>query len=115
MSEQPRFYELGQFLGGYFHQDWMHIKLRPDWTPENADAESVVRSFIEQSPPELLKTIAGKIDELLALCMSEDELEKFLYTEFGFYYMPTADGISYADWLRSVRDQLSASCHRAER
>jgi hypothetical protein len=101
-----RFYELGQFLGAYFHQDWMHVRVRPDWTVDNADAESVVRFFINGNAPERLKKIAEEIEELLALGMSEDELQKLLYTELGIYYMPTADGISYSNWLRSVRDAL---------
>ncbi len=92
----------------------MHIKIRPDWTPENADAQSVVRFFIEQNPPEFLKAVAEDIGELLALGMSEGELQEFLYAELGSYYMPTADGISYSDWLRSVRDLLVADNKTSE-
>jgi hypothetical protein len=112
MTEQTPFYELGQFLSAYFNQDWMHIKIRPDWTPKNADAASVVRYFIDQSPPELLKKVAEDIDELLTVGMSEEELQQFLYAKLGSYYMPTADGVSPSDWLRSVRELFLSAVER---
>lgn len=112
MTEQTPYYELGQFLGAYFHQDWMHIKIRPDWSPESADAESVVRYFIDESSPEILKNVADDIDELLAVGMSEEELQQFLYRELGSYYLTTADGVSPGDWLRSVRELLLSAVER---
>jgi hypothetical protein len=71
MTEPIRFPASGHFLAAYFHQNWMDIKIRPDWTTENADAESVVRYFIERNPPEFVKKAAEDIDQLLALGMSE--------------------------------------------
>lgn len=33
--------------------------------------------------------------------------------EFGFYYMSTADGMSYSDWLRSVRNTFLTSLNQS--
>ena len=92
---QTRFYELGQLLGAYFHQDW---------TLMNSDATVVIRSIVEENPRAELRRAAVEIDELLGLRLSEDELARLFYPELGIYYVPPADGLSYSDWLQSVRN-----------
>ena len=74
-----------------------------------AYAPTVVRSYIQQEPPSWVQKAAEQIDEVLSLGMTEEELQEFLYAELGCYYMPTAEGVSYSHWLRSVRDLLRQS------
>jgi hypothetical protein len=71
-----------------------------------AHAKAVVRSIIEQNSPLELGKAAAQIDGLLTMGLSEDELAHLFYPELGIYYVPPADGLSYADWLRSIRDLL---------
>ena len=106
MIDEDKFHALGQFLGAYFHQDWMHIKVRPDWTLENADADSVVRWFIASEPASSVRKAAEEIEELLSLGMDESQLEQAIFEDLGSYYLPTADGMSYNEWLRHVHGLL---------
>lgn len=47
-----------------------------------------------------------ELDALLALGLSEDELEPVLSWDLGCSYDPALDGIKRAEWLRSVRVRL---------
>src|ERR1043166_31011 len=97
-----KFHALGQLLGAYFHQDWTLI---------NSNAAAVIRSIVEESPPAELRRAADDIDELLRLRSTEDELARLFYPELEIYYPPPADGISYSDWLRSVRNAFLTDDH----
>lgn len=70
----------------------------------NSDAAAVVRSIVEENSRVELNKAAAEIDELLHLRTTEDELARLFYPELGIYYIPPVDGVSYRDWLRSVRD-----------
>jgi hypothetical protein len=93
--KQERFPAMSQLLGAYFHQDWMLL---------NSDGAEVVRSIVAETSPDYLSQAAHEIDELLDLRLTEDELAQLFYPELGIYFIPSVDGISYSDWLRSVRD-----------
>ena len=47
-----------------------------------------------------------ELDALLALGLSEDELEPVLSWDLGCSYDPALEGIKRAEWQRSVRDRL---------
>lgn len=95
---------MSQLLGAYFHQDWM---------AEYADGPAVVRAIVSETSPEYLRQAADEIDELLQLRLTEDELAKLFYPELGIYFIAPVDGISYSDWLRSVRDAFRAGGEQA--
>src|ERR1044072_4717104 len=99
---QTRFHALGQLLGAYFHQDW---------TAMNSDAAAVVHEIVANNARAALSRAAAEIDELLQRLASEDELARVFYPELGIYYTPPADGISYSNWLRSVRNAFLTDDH----
>lgn len=86
---------MSQLLGAYFHQDWME---------EYSNGPAVVRAIVNETSPDYLRQAANEIDELLDLRLTEDELAHLFYPELGIYFIAPVDGISYSDWLRSVRD-----------
>ncbi|WP_047249716.1 contact-dependent growth inhibition system immunity protein [Chromobacterium subtsugae] len=86
---------LGQLLGCYFHQDW---------TDEFDDDMSALRAIVESEPREKVKEGIGEIDELLKSPTSESELRGILTGEVGCYYDPSAEGMTYQQWLRRVRE-----------
>lgn len=98
-----QFAAMSQLLGAYFDQDWMLLY---------ADGPAVVRAIVAETSPDYLRQAAHEIDELLGLGMTEDELAKLFYPELGIYFIPPVDGVSYGDWLRSVRDAFRAGGSR---
>jgi hypothetical protein len=88
---------LQHFFGSYFHQDCFLDD--PNW-------QAIIRRFLaENSGPEL-GTISEGIRELLLANLTEVELEKVL-DEFGNYYFPPGDGMTYREWLSQVLDKLA--------
>ena len=63
------FPQLAQFLGGYFHQDWVVDRHR--W-------EEVVDDFIAESPRSLVLACAAELRDLLAMGFTDTELTGLL-------------------------------------
>ena len=96
MTQYPRPYDLDQFFGAYFHQDWVF---------EADDWRGVVDQF-SASPNrrrEQLDELADSIDELVRSC-SESELSSAIARMGGFYDPTPAE--TYAVWLRQVAKRL---------
>jgi hypothetical protein len=69
-----RFYRLGQFLGGYLHQDWPHFY----GTPEKA-----VEKAIEEYPIELRQQVRRELLVVLSEATEDKELRKALNEGLG--------------------------------
>ena len=87
-----------QLLSGYFHQDW---------DMEHRDADEVLAAAIAHAPADRLRAGVDELTELLGRGLSEPELEKLLHSVLHLDYVPTADGLSYAQWLQQVRDRFA--------
>jgi hypothetical protein len=89
---------LGQLLGCYFHQDWF----------EEFDSDmSALQSIVESEPKERLWAGVAEIDALLTALLPEGELKIILTDEVGCYFEPSSQGITYAEWLKRVREKFA--------
>jgi hypothetical protein len=91
---------LRQFFGAYFNQDWSLDASGPD---------DVIRQFIEDTGS---ASQAAGMAELIGRFIAEasgTDLESRLFRDLGCFYMPSADGVEAADWLRHVSSLLDPS------
>jgi len=95
--------ELEQFLGGYFHQDWML---------ESARAEEVVDRYLADESSERVRRAAGQLADLLATADSEEALQAVVLGELGCSYSPSE---TMREWLESVRARLESALGGPER
>ena len=102
MNEE-KFPAMSHLLTAYFHQDWMLLY---------SDGPAVVRSIVSETSPDYLRQAANEIDELLDLRLTEDKLAQLFYPELGIHFIAPVDGVSYSDWLRSVRDAFRSGAAR---
>lgn len=87
--------DLKQFFGAYFHQDW---DLEAD------DWQGIVDDYVKDLPAAgQLRTLAQEIDDLRHSRV-EPDLEQFLVTAVGVYYLPEPP--NYTAWLAQVADRL---------
>lgn len=95
MNNDAISWELGQFFGAYFHQDW-------DMEADNW--QGVVDMYVDDDPnAEHLRTLADEIDDLRQ-SRPEPELGRFLLDTAGCYYSP--DPLPHRDWLGEVAHRL---------
>jgi len=91
---------LEQFFGAYLHQDWM----------EEFDTDvQAIDEIIRNNPREFLLAAEHEIINLIESNMSETELERMMLYDFGCFYDPSAEGLTYREWLRKVADRLRSA------
>jgi len=93
---------LSQLFGGYFHQDWQR---------DHTSREAALDAFVRDASPETVGAAAIEIDRLLGAGFDDASLEEMLAGGFDCNYVPEADGISAAAWLRTVGDRLRRSAN----
>jgi hypothetical protein len=93
------FRQLDSFFTNCFHEDWEH---------DFADDAAAIRYYLDIALPEQVEGVRTELDAMLALAprLSEDDLETVLTFDLGCSYDPTEDGLTRANWLRSVRARL---------
>jgi hypothetical protein len=100
---RERFYELSQFLGGYFHFDWDACF---DWHGQSPTFELVVRhAKMEDSPQGIQKTI-DELQEFLSLPLSDEEFQEIVTHEFGAVYTPHSRGMNDRQFLEKILEIL---------
>jgi hypothetical protein len=90
--------QLRQFLGGYFHQDW--VVERDDW-------QEIVRDYVSESPRSAVMECAAELRDVLAAGLGEAELGIVL-EQLGGSVDPSALGQTTEEWLRAVQERLEA-------
>lgn len=89
---------LHQFLGAYFHQDW--VAQREDW-------QGVVDDFVVESSRGDVADCADEIRGLLARGFSDSDLSA-IAQRLGASVAPAALRLSTTGWLEAVLRQLDA-------
>lgn len=87
---------LRHLLGSYLHQDY---------ADEFSSADEAVRAFADREPPETVTAAAAEIDAILSDSRFQTDANARL-AELDCSYDPTADGLSPAAWLKTVRGIL---------
>ena len=93
---------LTQFLGAYLHQDFMLEYGSPD---------EAISAFISSESPESIHAACNELEQVISHVEGLDDPENFLWRVLGCYYMPKADGVTVADWLKLVRARCENSAH----
>ncbi|WP_323162101.1 contact-dependent growth inhibition system immunity protein [Pseudomonas fluorescens] len=96
------FPSLFQFLGAYFHEDWMC---------EFDSADDVVKSFIADSESRELEKVVKEIDFLLAMKISENETRDFLLKKNGCCYCYWNEWQDGNTWLKHISVFISEASH----
>ena len=92
---------LTQFLGGWFHQDWIDEGYE---TPAD-----VVRMYAAEETPKAVRATIAEIEKLLARRLPPAQMQRLLGDDLGCAYDPTTDGKSFRAWLREVLAILGKS------
>ena len=97
----PEFGALRGFFGGTFHEDWSY---------DFPDDDAAVSDFIETAQvfPEDIEAVRAEMDALLALGMSDGEMDEALDV-LGCSYKPLdwpAVPWEANAWVRSIREML---------
>jgi CdiI immunity protein len=74
--------------------------LHADWPDEYNDADAAVHAFATERP-RLADRLPVEVSELLALMLSDEQLEDMLVGHLGIAYRPPA-AVSYGRWLQDV-------------
>ncbi len=88
--------QLRQFLGGYFHQDW--VVDQESW-------EGVVDDFIAESAPPVVTDCAEELRQLIAGGLSDAELATVL-RRLDSSVAPSSLQMSATEWLSAVLQRL---------
>ncbi|WP_460149149.1 contact-dependent growth inhibition system immunity protein [Pseudomonas sp. S3_E10] len=94
------YFELQQFLAGYFNQDW----------PEDHEsANDVIDFFISEADADTINKVLIELDKLIACKKTEQELEDYLFKCIGCYYYYRNEWKDGETWLRHIASTLKNS------
>jgi hypothetical protein len=89
-----RYFRLKQFLGSYFHQDWVL---------EAQNADEVLHRYAKQESEDMRLAIVSEIAELL---QANDQVLRDTIQDSGFCYDPSVEGMSVRQWLGKTLEVL---------
>ncbi|WP_311886303.1 MULTISPECIES: contact-dependent growth inhibition system immunity protein [unclassified Pseudomonas] len=87
------FPKLFQFLGAYFHEDWMC---------EFDLADDVIRAFLADSEDCVVEGVIKEINALLVMNVTENKIRDFLLKEIGCCYCYWHDWQDGNTWLKHI-------------
>ena len=80
--------------------------LHADWPEDYAGVDEAVRAFADDRPG-LAARLPDEVEELLALMLSEEQLEDLLVDHLCIAYRPPPP-LTYARWLREAGERVEA-------
>jgi hypothetical protein len=87
---------LGQFFGGYFHQDW-DVEGAASW-------QDVIKHYAATVPRPLVVGIRNDLEEWLN--ESANDESQNLPPSFGCDYDPRSDGFTERQWVSQIITEL---------
>lgn len=99
---KQKYYNLYQFLGGYFHQDWRYDYDLEGGKPE---IESVVRHYKSEAGENTLEKVVSEMESLLSENLSEKELDNATDELGSYHYAPATHG-TYKKFLEKILEVL---------
>ena len=99
INYEKKFPDLGQFFGGYFHQDWGYDY---NWQGKEPNFEDVVKVYKAEDTPQGVERTIAELEELLSLPLETDELRRIVIEEFGSFYLARKRGFTTHEFLLAV-------------
>jgi len=90
---------LGQFLGGYFHQDW---------TLDHGTWQDVVRNYVRSESPDAVRRAGTQLRSLVTAEIDDPTLERQVHNDYGCFFSPGSIGLGMRQWLKEVLRMLDA-------
>lgn len=97
-----QFPDLYQFFGGYFYQGWSSGY---SWEGTSPNFSAVVRHFKAVNPPQTVFRVQQQLQQLLALELSEEDLNDALIA-LGNNFYPPAEKLNNRQWLERINEIL---------
>jgi len=103
MADEYDFATIENFVGGYFHQNWIDFA---------ADEDSVITQMLcstrRLGSLKYLADLGEELARLLALNLDEHELRDLLRNRYNCNCDPHLDGSTWRLWLEHLRDRVDA-------
>jgi hypothetical protein len=94
MSEM--YTNLEEFLGSYFHQDWME---------DASSSMGIVEKYLSEWPLDEAKTALQELQSLLSI-QNNGDLQSIV-TKMGCYFNPASEGYeSFSEWMNAVEKEM---------
>jgi hypothetical protein len=97
MAPEDQFPKLAQLMGAYFHQDW---------ADDDPDEMAVVREYARFESPDGLRRVVREINDYLSLPPRAKGPARTLFEDFGCYVHTSTLGLTDAEWLRRIQEEL---------
>jgi hypothetical protein len=106
VNYKKSYYELNQFLGCYFHQDWKEVM---DWQGKTPNFEAIVRFYKLTNPQLTVRQTIEELQGILSLKLSDKKLSEILERDFGVAFNPSYVSLTDRRWLESILKILEDS------
>ncbi len=108
---ENEFPQLGQFLGCYFHQDFLE---------EYRDEDAAIDDYLDGRSPEQVDLVNAELSQFIEFVrherLDDASLGEVLLVHFGcFYYAPAGPQGRYLVWLNHVRARFNSFAHSDDR
>ncbi len=103
MEAKDLYPRLENFIGGFFHQNWIDVvELRG----EPKEEDYVVSDMLKVASRGYLLKLTDDISRLLASGLSEADLRRIIKYEFVGNIDPALDGSTFRAWLEHVKERI---------
>ena len=94
MTETYKNFE--EFLGSYFHQDWMS---------DASSSMGIVANYLSEWPADEANAALQEIGSLLTV--QDEEKLRSAVIKMGCYFEPSSEGYaSFTDWMKAVEKEM---------
>ena len=94
MSEMYK--NLEEFLGSYFHQDWME---------DASSSMGIVEKYLSEWPSDGARAALQELHSLLSI--QNDGDVQSIVTKMGCYFNPSSEGYeSFAEWMKAAEKEM---------
>lgn len=90
--------ELRQLFVGYFHQDWK---------AESGTPEGAIRAYAGGNPADSRALAVAGLTALVTSELSDPQIGAIVMDDYGSYYSPRFNGVSWRRFLETAIDILS--------
>lgn len=100
---EEKFPILYQYLGGLFHQDWIHVF---DWKEQKPHFEGVIKYFKIRNSKCYEKEEMKELKMFLELNLIDAEIENVMRKDFNLGIRPAYWNLTHKEWLERVLEIL---------